>query len=119
MSFTGAIREAALSAVEASKPADFFFGVVASVDPVSVLVESRFPISGDMLVIPREYRAGAYATHTHTIDPHKHTIPTGESGETGLTTNAAAEIYSGLAVGDNVILLRKAGGQKFLILGRL
>lgn len=116
---TQAVREAAMTAVEATKPADFFFGVVTATSPVSVLVDNRFTISGNMLVIPREYRAGVYVTHTHTIDPHKHTIPTGESGETELTTNAATETYSGLAVGDEVVLLRKAGGQRFLILGRL
>ncbi|GKH49061.1 phage protein [Eubacteriales bacterium] len=116
---TQAVREAAMTAVEATKPADFFFGVVTASNPVAVLVDSRFTVSGNMLVIPREYRAGVYVTHTHTIDPHKHTIPTGESGETELTTKAETETYSGLAVGDKVVLLRKAGGQRFLILGRL
>jgi hypothetical protein len=82
----------------------------------------------------KEFKAGAYPTHTHTIDPHDHVVPshsTQAAGEgphthsvsafntktTGLTTNP--EVYFGLAVDDRVVLLRNQGGQSFLVLGRV
>lgn len=34
-------------------------------------------------------------------------------------TDAKSEYYYGLAVGDKVVLLRNAGGQAFLVLGRV
>lgn len=79
----------------------------------------------------REFVAGQYATHTHGINPHTHTvqehthsIPQQATEGTALTSDptplqTATEVYTGLLVGDKVVLLQNAGGQKFLVLGRV
>ena len=94
----------------------------------------------------REFVAGQYATHTHGINPHTHTVQehthvtpqqTTEEAEghshsvpqqstegTALTSDptplqTATEVYTGLLVGDKVVLLQNEGGQKFLVLGRV
>lgn len=115
-------------------PAAFLFGEVTATAPLTIRVDNRFDISGDAIVLTKEFKAGYYPTHTHTIDPHDHTVPqhtteaagTGphthsvahfQTEKTGLTTNP--EVYFGLAVGDKLALLRNHGGQSFLVLGRV
>lgn len=115
-------------------PAAFLFGKVTATSPLTIRVDNRFDISGDAIVLTKEFMAGYYPTHTHAIDPHDHTVPqhtTQAAGpgphthdvapfqteKTGLTTNP--EVYFGLAVDDKVALFRNHGGQSFLVLGRV
>ena len=50
----------------------------------------------------------SFAAHSHTLKSNYQT-----------NTDAKSEYYYGLAVGDKVVLLRNAGGQAFLVLGRV
>ena len=50
----------------------------------------------------------SFAAHSHTL-----------KGNYQTNTDAKSEYYYGLAVGDKVVLLRNAGGQAFLVLGRV
>ena len=120
---------------EAATPADFMFGTVTKIGPVQILVDNRFYIDESVLVIPRELRKDeAYRTHTHKIPGHTHSVPahsTGPAGEGPHSHNVLAqttsekeletseEVYSGLQVGDKVILLRNYGGQEYLVIGRV
>lgn len=134
MSLLDTMKQVAEQAQGVNVPAAFMFGQVTSTSPLTIRVDNRFDISGNAVVLMKEFRGGEYATHTHTIDPHDHTVPqrsTQAAGEgphthtvpsvqtekTGLTTNP--EVYFGLAVGDKVVLLRNQGGQSFLVLGRV
>lgn len=134
MSLLETMKQVAEQTGNVNVPAAFMFGTVTAVSPLTIRVDNRFDISGDAIVLMKEFKAGSYSTHTHTIDPHGHVVPshsTQPAGEgphshsvnalntqtTGLTTNP--EVYSGLAVGDSVVLLRNQGGQSFLVLGRV
>lgn len=136
MSITGTMKKAAAQAGNANVPAAFMFGTVTSAVPLTIRVDSRFDITGDAIVLTRELRAGAYATHTHTVEPHGHAVPQHDTqpsgdgphthgvaplqtGQTGLVTAPGTETYSGLAAGDKVVLLRNQGGQNFLVMGRV
>ncbi len=103
MALLDVVKEVAQQAQDASVPAAFLTGLVTSAAPLTVRVDNRFELSGAALVVMREFGAGAYATHTHTLN--------------GQTTEA--EVYTGLAAGDKVVLLRNQGGQEFLVLGRV
>lgn len=126
------IKKVAVQTSEVNMPATFLFGEVISTSPLKIRVDNRFDIGEEQVVLMREFRAGGYPTHTHTIEPHTHGVPqhTTETAdmhshavksittnETPLTTNA--EQYSGLISGDKVVLLRNHGGQKYLVLGRM
>ena len=126
------IKRIAAQTAEAGDPARFLFGEVTAADPIKIMVDNRFEIGGEALVVMREFRAGEYPTHTHTIEGHTHGLPAGETGsaqqhshgipagtteETALET--AKETYFGLAAGDRVVLLRNQGGQQYLVLGRV
>ena len=134
-----AVKLAAGAQRSASKPAAWMFGEVLAVSPLRILVDSRFEVGADQVVLMREFVAGQYATHTHGINPHTHTVPqhSTETADghahsilqqategTALTTDptplqTATEVYTGLLVGDKVVLLQNEGGQKFLVLGRV
>ena len=141
-----AVKLAAAAQNSASKPTVWMFGEVLAVAPLRILVDDRFEIGAEQVVLMREFVAGQYATHTHGINPHTHTVqehthtvPQQTTGEadghahsvpqqategTALTSDptplqTATQVYTGLLVGDKVVLLQNAGGQKFLVLGRV
>ena len=126
-----AVKLAAGAQRSASKPAAWMFGEVLAVSPLRILVDDRFEVGADQVVLMREFVAGQYATHTHGIDPHTHTVQEHThtvsqqtTGGTALISDptplqTATEVYTGLLVGDKVVLLQNEGGQKFLVLGRV
>jgi hypothetical protein len=116
------IKKAAKEAVDASQPSDFYFGKVVSSSPLKISVEQKMTLSSAQLVLTRNvtnYKTkvtvdwstksesggsgeSSFASHTHDI-----------SGTKELT------IHNALQVGDEVILLKKKGGQKYLVLDRV
>ncbi|MBQ8765398.1 MAG: DUF2577 domain-containing protein [Clostridia bacterium] len=116
------IKVAAIKAVEASHPCDFLFGKVTSISPLKVYVEQKMTLSSAQLVLTRnvtDYKVdvtidwgteatsggsgeSSFASHNHNIE-----------GKKELT------IHNGLKVDDEVILLKKKGGQKYLILDKV
>lgn len=93
------MKQVAQATNDAGMPTAFLFGSVTKTSPLTIRVDNRFDISGDAIVVMKEFQAGFYPTHYH--------------------TDAKSEYYYGLAVGDKVVLLRNAGGQAFLVLGRV
>jgi len=116
------LKKAALDALMAEKPTDVLFGKVISVSPLQINVEQQFILGEKQLVLTRNvmdfttnvtvdwatgYRSGgsgeaSFASHNHGI-----------SGKKQIT------VHNGLAVGDEVVLIRKFGGQKFVIIDRI
>ena len=108
-----AIKAAAMKAVESSKPCDFLYGKVTSVSPLKIMVEQKLTLGSAQLVVPRsltDYTVPVTIDwNTEQSDSHKHQI----SGVKNMT------IHNGLKTGDEVILLKKKGGQKYLVLDRV
>lgn len=116
------IKKAAREAVEASQPCNFLFGKVIGVKPLKISVEQKMILGTAQLVLTRnvtdfktkvtvdwtsETTSGgsgesAFSSHTHSI-----------SGKKEIT------IHNDLQIGDEVILLKQKGGQKFLVLDRV
>ena len=112
MSFSEVIKQAATEAVEARKPACILYGVVASASPLTITIENRLTVGEAALIVPRELRPGYLDTHKH------HTVETDDWTNDGSNTLKNREYYYGLKAGERVILLRDAGGQRFLVMGR-
>lgn len=113
--FVRTVKQAAKDAVETSAPTDVMTGTVITARPVIIKVEQRFDIGADQLIIPEyltdrkvsvsvdsQTEEGGEPEHTHKM-----------SGEKSVT------IHNALRAGDHVILIRKAGGQKFLVFDRV
>ena len=120
------IKQAATEAVEAGQDCDFCYGTVTSASPLKILVEQKMELTAAQLVLTRnvtnfsttisissespwltEYKSGgsgdaSFASHNHSI-----------KGTKNLTINNA------LAIGEKVVLIRKKGGQEYLVLDRV
>ena len=116
------IKAAAIKAVEASQPCDFLYGKVTSVSPLKVYIDQKMTLGSAQLVLTRNVMdytvpvSVAWETSIETggkeaasFAPHSHTV----SGIKEIT------ILNGLKVDDKVILLKKKGGQKYLILDKV
>lgn len=117
--FMKTIKRAALDAVKASKPAEICFGKVTSASPLKILVEQKLPLGEGQLILTRNVTdfvtevtvdwatedKGGYASY----ETHKHPI----KGRKKIT------VHNGLVVGDEVILIRQQGGQKYIVVDRI
>ncbi len=121
--FLETMKKASMDALEASQPADYCFGTVISISPLKIQVEQKLTLSAAQLVLTRnvtdfdifitvhnwltEKRSGgsnsaAYAAHDHQL-----------IGKKGIT------VHNALVVGDQVVLMKKKGGQQYLVLDRV
>lgn len=116
------IKKAAKEAVEADQPSSFCFGKVISTKPLKILVEQKMTLSAAQLVLSRNVTdfktkvTVSWSTETKDgknevlpFNEHKHEI----SGKKEMT------IHNALQKGDEVILLKQKGGQKYLVLDRV
>lgn len=119
---TKAIKRAAVEAVKAEKPAEICFGKVTSSSPLKILVEQKMTLGAAQLVLTRnvtnftteitvdwstENKSGgsgydSFASHTHAI-----------AGRKKIT------VHNRLVVGDEVILFRQQGGQKYIVVDKI
>ena len=99
--FTGlidAMKRAAVGAVDAAKPVAVLFGRVASASPLRVAVEQKLTLEAGQLVLCR-------AVTDHDVRVAGSTEP--------------MRVLGGLRVGEEVIMLRVQGGQRFIVLDRI
>lgn len=116
------VKQAAVEAVEATKPVQFLFGKVISVSPLKIQVSAKSIYTEKMLILTRnvtdfevdmtvshitENRAGgsgdpAFASHNHEYKGKK-----------------KFKVHNALIVGDEVVLGRVQGGKRFVVLDRI
>ena len=96
------VKKAALKAVDASQPCDFLFGKVISTEPLKISVEQRMTLGAAQLVLTRN------------VTDFKTNVTVAWWSETREMT-----IHNALRIGDEVILLKQKGGQKYLVLDRV
>ena len=120
--FLNIIKKAGVEAVNASQPSDFYFGKVTSSKPLKILVEQKMTLSSVQLVLTRNVTD--YKTNI-TIDWSTE-LKSGGSGDSsfashnhGVSGEKEITVHNGLQVGDEVILLKKKGGQKYLVIDRV
>lgn len=113
------LKKAAMDAMSASNPTAIMFGTVSSADPLEVIVDQRFTLPADFLVIPEALIHFEIDLH----HSHEYTDDTGNGTITKETKPALPEkpivIRRGLESGDKLLLLRMQGGQKYIILDRV
>lgn len=114
-------KKAAYQVNETSQPSDFCFGKVISVSPLKILVEQKMTLGSAQLVLTRNVTD--YKTMVTFEWETENTAMTSDSLD--LTHNHALKgkkqiiIHNALKLGENVILLKQKGGQKYLILDRV
>ena len=116
------VKQAAVEAVEATKPVQYLFGKVISVSPLKIQVSAKSIYTEKMLILTRnvtdfevdmtvshitENRAGgsgdpAFASHNHEYKGKK-----------------KFKVHNALIVGDEVVWGRAQGGKRFVVLDRI
>jgi len=89
------VKQAAVEAVKASNPVALMTGTVTNINPLEVNVDQRFTLPADFLILPHAMRRKE------------------------LNIGGVSYVISdGVQAGDNVLLLRVQGGQKYILLDR-
>ena len=116
------VKQAAVEAVEATKPVQYLFGKVISVSPLKIQVSAKSIYTEKMLILTRNVtdfevdmtvshvtlnRAGgsgdpAFASHNHDYKGKK-----------------KFKVHNALIKGDWVVLGRIQGGKRFVVLNRI
>lgn len=94
------IKQVAVNAVKAGKPTEIVFGRVKSASPLQITVDQKMTLGSNQLILTQavtDYEVSA------------------ENGEEKLTLT----VKNALAAGDEVILIRMQGGQKYIVLDRI
>lgn len=91
--FLNLIKEIAVKAVKAENPTLIVFGTVTSVSPLKINIEQKMTLSSSQLVL------------TRSVTNHR------------INNDTVSE--SGLSTGDEVLLVRMQGGQKYVVLDRV
>ncbi len=126
------IKRAALDAVKASKPVEVCFGKVTNTSPLQILVEQKMTLGKAQLVLSRnvtEFTVEMTVNHyTENETAHTHAVQDtytggGSSSPTfhnhAVTGRKKIIVHTGLVVGDEVILVRQQGGQKYVVVDRI
>lgn len=139
------IKKSALEAMEAADPMHFLFGKVIGVEPLLIDVEQKMKLGKAQLVLSRNVTDfetevsvdvetdKASNSHLHDMQiqmeeagevPHIHNIaynmgPVDLAHTHMIKKRMKVTIHNGLAVGDEVILLRNKGGQKYMVVDRI
>ena len=102
------MKKAALDAMNNTNPCCIMYGKVTSTSPLKIQVNTKLILEATQLVLTKHLT--------------NHTIPT--SGSTGTREGHSHGIGSltlnnALKVGDEVILIRQAGGQEYIVFDRV
>ncbi len=90
------VKRAGIGAMEASSPTAALLGQVLTVQPLTVLVDQRFTLPEEFLLVPESLRERRV-----------------DIGGEQLILNR------GLEANDSVLLLRVQGGQQYIVLDRM
>lgn len=108
-----AMKEAGANATEAKAPVKVCFGKVTSASPLKISVEQKITLGSAQLVLTRnvtDYNIDVTVDWTtDETSEHSHTV----------TNKKTMTVHNALQKGDEVILLRVQGGQKYVVMDRV
>ncbi len=118
------LKKAAIKAVEARKPVEICFGEVKSISPLEILVEQKIPLGESQLILCQNVTE--HKIHI-SVENIQNFFYEGESQNSmrldpsrfRAIKRMPVTVHNGLVVGDNVILFRQQGGQKYLVVDRI
>ena len=124
--FVKTIKRAAVDAVYATKPVEVCFGKVSSASPLKILVEQKMTLGETQLVLCRnvtDYKtdiSGGNLQNFYYVGspPNASTLPVSPAHVHAMG-KIQVTVHNGLVVGDEVILLRQQGGQKYIVVDRI
>lgn len=125
------IKQAAISAIENSKPTAIFLGKVIEVNPLKIEIEPKSILEQDELMLTKnviDYSVDMTVDHSTENDDSlstKHSHPNVEESsfdshhEHKYKGKKSFYIHNALKVGDSVILIRVQGDQQYIVLDKV
>lgn len=121
------IKQAAVEAVDAQKPAEVCFGKVTSVSPLKIVVEQKMILGEAQLILSRNVTDFKTEVTINIITESSLEMdaPISESVQLNLahthqiTGRKEITIHNSLVVGDLVILIRQQKGQKYFVIDKV
>lgn len=108
--------------MQAGKLSDYILGVVETIDPLSIRIEQKETITEEFLILTdavRDYDVDIEVLHTTENRAGGSGDAAFASHNHDYTGRKKIRVYNSLHVGEQVILLRQAGGQEYLVLSRV
>ena len=107
------MKQAGVEATNAGGPVTVCFGKVINKEPLQVLVDQKMTLGAVQLVLTRsvtDYETEVTVEwETENSEEHSHTI----------IEKKKMLIHNSLVVGDELVLLRQQGGQKYIVVDRV
>lgn len=117
------VKQAAMEAVRAGKPAELRFGTVVSVSPLEIRIDQKAPLREPQLILTRnvtDYEMDISVSHRTEAEGRGGSYYEAFSSHThGYSGRKKIVVHNALVVGDEVVLLQVQGGKKFLVLDRM
>lgn len=121
-----AIKKTAINAVHSTKPTEISFGKVTSVSPLQINVEQRMTLGEAQLVLTRNVTnfktsitGGNIQNYFYVgTEPNVTTQPVSPSHVHAMG-QIQVTVHNALVVGDEVLLMRMQGGQKYIVWDRI
>lgn len=114
--FVQLIKRIAADAMEASKPCDYMVGTVTNEDPLRIRVSQNIELEEEFLHLSRNVTDFGLRVTMEEQDVYHvtHSVPS-------LTWIDKQEvtIHNALKEGEKVLMLRKAGGQDYIVIDRV
>lgn len=112
------IKKIAMDAVNASKQCDYRVGIVTSTDPLKIKLSNSLTLEEDFLHLTQnvtDYITDVsittdYSWETQEQETHKHGI---------VIEKKEITIHNALQEGEQVLMMRKAGGQEYVVIDRM
>lgn len=120
------IKQTAVDAVKAEKPINACYGTVTQVSPLQILVDQKLLLGINQLVLSRNVTDFQTEVTISSSYGWKTENKNGGSGYDAFSSHnhdinmkSTITIHNGLVKGDEVILIRQQGGQKYIVWDRV
>lgn len=121
--FLEIIKRAAVDAGEQAQPCDLLFGTVICASPLKIRVEQKLELGEAQLILTRNVSDFKVRIKGKNVQSFFYTSDSGgtadvEPPHVHALGEIEIEIKNALKAGEQVVLLKQRGGQKFLVLDR-
>lgn len=121
------MKQAAVEAIETAKPVKLVFGLVQSVNPLKIFVDSKILLSEEFLILSRnvtDYELTMEVEHQVGIgvepyEPPEPQTPVEPSHIHDYIGTKIFKVRNALQEGEKVVMIQMQGGQQYLVLDRV
>lgn len=111
------IQQIAVNAIKAGKPCDYIVGTVVSKKPLKIKVSQALTLEEEFLHLSRNVTDFKTKFTLDKISIY-HTVHTDPPTDTWADEQEVT-IHNALKVGEKVLLIRKSGGQDYIVIDRV